>query len=140
MEQNNGQYRNTHIEKAPKFGEQNNVKAPVYTKDEMDEVTSISNNQTSYDEEFAQELVADYSQHAITPDPEADERKVIDAQKGLGWFALVMAVASLFILPIFFSVGAVIVGFIAKGKGADTLGNTAIIIGVLSFIITIFIV
>lgn len=140
MEQNNDRYRNPHIENAPKFGENNVVKTPVYTEDEMDEVTSVSHHQTSYDEEYAQEFAADYAPQALTPDPETANKNMEKAQTGFGWFAVVIAIASLFILPIFLSVGAVIVGFIAKGKGADTLGNTAIIIGALSFVITLFIV
>ncbi|CQR46863.1 hypothetical protein BN1058_01146 [Paraliobacillus sp. PM-2] len=137
MEQNNGRHRSNHIEDAPKFGEDNHVKSPVYTEDEMEEVTPIS-HQTGYDEEFAQEFTANDLQQPITPDP--DKKAAVDVQTGFGWLALVMAIASLFILPVFLSVGAIIIGFIAKGKGADTLGNTAIIIGALSFIITLFII
>lgn len=140
MDQYNDRSHLNHVQDAPNHGDGFNVKSPVYTEDEMKAVTPLSHNQTGFDEEYAAEMTVNEYQQPLTSEPEVTKKAQVDVQTGFGWLALVMAIVSFFILPIFLSIAAIIFGFIAKGKGADTLGNIAIVAGGLSFVLTLFIV
>jgi len=59
--------------------------------------------------------------------------------RGLGITALIVSILSLFIWPVLMGIAGIIIGFIARGKGAKSLGTWAIIIGALSIVIGIFI-
>ncbi|MFC7370362.1 hypothetical protein ACFQPF_01540 [Fictibacillus iocasae] len=65
------------------------------------------------------------------------ERNVEGAGKGAGITALILAVLSLFILPVFFGGAGVILGFVARRMGARSLGNWAIGLGAVSIIISL---
>ncbi|WP_027407819.1 DUF456 domain-containing protein [Anoxybacteroides tepidamans] len=69
---------------------------------------------------------------------ERDEREGADGT-GLGWTALALAILSLFIMPIILGAAGIIVGFIARRRGAETLGAWAIGIGAVSIIVKLFI-
>ncbi|GAA5415526.1 hypothetical protein Pryu01_00557 [Paraliobacillus ryukyuensis] len=139
MEQNNEQ-RNSHVEDAPKFGEDEKAATDAFAQHAMIQGDMNGYNRREFDEEYAQEMTAGGFNEPITTDPETKQRAEVDSKTGFGWFGVVMAIASFFILPVFFSIGGIILGFMAKRNGADILGNTAIIAGALSFIITLFIV
>lgn len=57
----------------------------------------------------------------------------------MGAIALALSLLSLFYSPILFGAAGIIVGFIARRRGANGLGNWAIGIGVVSMIIALFI-
>ena len=57
----------------------------------------------------------------------------------MGAIALALSLLSLFYLPILFGAAGIIIGFIARRRGANGLGNWAIGIGVVSMIIALFI-
>lgn len=59
--------------------------------------------------------------------------------RGIGITALIVSILSLFILPLLMGIAGVIIGVVARGKGAKSLGTWAIIIGALSIVISIFI-
>lgn len=59
--------------------------------------------------------------------------------RGIGITALIVSILSLFILPLLMGIAGIIIGVIARGKGAKSLGTWAIIIGALSIVIGIFI-
>lgn len=59
---------------------------------------------------------------------------------GIGWLALALSIISLFVWPVILGAAGIIVGFIARRRGAEGLGAWAIGIGVVSIIIGIFIV
>lgn len=89
------------------------------------------------DEEMAQELTADdYDDSAKQRD---DSEAVSNVNNAVGWGALILSIASFFFMPIILGGAGIIVGFIAKSRDADTLGNTAIIAGAASIIITLFV-
>lgn len=59
--------------------------------------------------------------------------------KGMGAIALILSILSLFYAPVLLGAAGIIVGFIARRRGANALGNWAIGIGVVSLIIGLFI-
>jgi hypothetical protein len=67
-----------------------------------------------------------------------DERHVREGGKATGVIAIILSVLSLFILPVLFGVAGIIVGFIARRQGANSLGNWAIGIGIVSIVISLF--
>ncbi|MFT4412649.1 DUF4190 domain-containing protein [Fredinandcohnia humi] len=58
---------------------------------------------------------------------------------GLGWLALALSIISLFVMPVLMGAAGIIIGFIARRRGATRLGAWAIGIGVVSIIVGIFI-
>ncbi|OIJ16117.1 hypothetical protein BKP35_03830 [Anaerobacillus arseniciselenatis] len=58
--------------------------------------------------------------------------------RGVGAFAIVLSIISLFFLPVILGAAGIIVGFIARRNGATGLGNWAIGIGAVSIILTLF--
>lgn len=58
---------------------------------------------------------------------------------GLGTLALVLSILSLFVLPILFGAAGIVLGFVARRRGAQGTGAWAIGIGAISIIIGIFI-
>ncbi|WP_376767992.1 hypothetical protein [Neobacillus endophyticus] len=58
---------------------------------------------------------------------------------GLGTVALALSILSLFVLPILFGAAGIVLGFVARNRGARALGAWAIGIGAVSIIIGIFI-
>jgi hypothetical protein len=71
---------------------------------------------------------------------EEDNRNAEEANgKGIGWLALAFSIVSLFIMPVILGAAGIILGFIARRRGAETLGAWAIGIGVVSIIIAMFV-
>ena len=60
--------------------------------------------------------------------------------RGIGWLALALSIISLFVLPIVMGAAGIIIGFIARRRGAEGLGAWAIGIGAVSIVIGLFIV
>ena len=88
------------------------------------------------DVEAAEELTADDVDHRQVKSEDDSGSQVNSA---VGWIALVLSIVSFFYIPIILGGAGIIVGFIAKSRNADTLGNTAIIAGAASIIITLFV-
>lgn len=87
-----------------------------------------------YKEETSAEFAA--------PAPMALKRERGDTEtgsKGLGYTALALSIISLFVLPILFGAIGIILGFVARRKGAASLGSWAIGIGAISIIVGMFI-
>lgn len=61
------------------------------------------------------------------------------AGRGVGFTALALSIISLFVLPILFGAAGIILGFVARRRGAESLGNWAIGLGAISIIVGIFI-
>ncbi|MCT8139712.1 DUF4190 domain-containing protein [Anaerobacillus sp. CMMVII] len=77
--------------------------------------------------------------------PFAEDREVdadmdgeVNEGRGVGAFAIVLSIISLFFLPVILGAAGIIVGFIARRNGATGLGNWAIGIGAVSLILTLF--
>lgn len=89
------------------------------------------------DEETAAELTADdIDDRQVKQDDDSGSH----VNSAVGWVALVLSIVSFFFIPIILGGAGIIVGFIAKSRDADTLGNTAIIAGAASIIITLFVI
>lgn len=89
------------------------------------------------DEEFAAEMTADDISGTVRD--EEDTETGTQANSAFGWIALSLSIISFFIMPIILGGAGIIVGFISRSRGADTLGNTAIIAGAASILITLFV-
>lgn len=63
-----------------------------------------------------------------------------EAGTWVGYLALALSIISLFVIPILFGAAGIVLGFIARGRGAGGLGAWAIGIGVVSIVIGIFII
>ncbi|CAG9619326.1 DUF308 domain-containing protein [Sutcliffiella rhizosphaerae] len=59
--------------------------------------------------------------------------------RGLGILGLALSILSLFFLPIIMGAAGIIVGFIARKRGAQGLGAWAIGIGIVSIVVGIFV-
>ncbi|WP_241657839.1 DUF4190 domain-containing protein [Anaerobacillus alkaliphilus] len=69
---------------------------------------------------------------------EADRDNEVTEGRGVGAFAIVLSIISLFFLPVILGAAGIIVGFIARRNGATGLGNWAIGIGAVSIVLTLF--
>lgn len=85
------------------------------------------------DEEFAADFAAD--------DFERTDRDYSGEQSVsiYGWIAIALSALSFFMMPIILGAAGIIVGFVSRNRGADTLGNIAIAAGAISILISIFI-
>ncbi|UFT97796.1 DUF4190 domain-containing protein [Radiobacillus kanasensis] len=90
------------------------------------------------DVEIAQEMTVNDFNRPIHSDEQPTEMRS-KVQTGFGWAALILSILSFFTMPIIFAAAGIILGFVSKGRGADTLGNASIIIGVVSIVLAIFI-
>ncbi|WP_299087867.1 DUF308 domain-containing protein [uncultured Metabacillus sp.] len=94
-----------------------------------------------YQTEAAAEIAAPVN---VDRDYAADERvddrnEVVGEGRGMGYLALALSIISLFILPVILGAAGIIVGFIARRRGANALGAWAIGIGAVSLVLGIFI-
>ncbi|SEA97047.1 hypothetical protein SAMN05421743_111133 [Thalassobacillus cyri] len=89
-----------------------------------------------YEEEYAQELAM--SPNETIKSEEQETEMQTEVKTGMGWLALVIAGLSLFIAPILLGGAGIVLGFISRRRGAETLGNTAIFIGAASILLSLF--
>lgn len=61
------------------------------------------------------------------------------AGTGMGVLALALSILSLFVMPILFGAAGIVLGFVARRRGAEGLGAWAIGIGAISIVVGIFI-
>lgn len=126
MDEFNNQ-RNQNVEKTPNRGEQKNHD---YVGIEPD---------SSRNEEFAAEITAD--DHTDDRKREGGQNSHLDTEVNstYGWIGVALSIISYFMMPIILGGAGIILGFISRARGADTLGNIAIAAGAISIIITLFI-
>jgi hypothetical protein len=96
-------------------------------------VQSIRNDEPEHD--FMEETAGEIAE----PVRRYDERDEEANGAGLGWLALALSIISLFIWPVLLGAAGIIVGFIARRRGAETLGAWAIGIGIVAIIVRLFI-
>ncbi|MBS4191313.1 DUF308 domain-containing protein [Bacillus sp. FJAT-49705] len=92
-----------------------------------------------YTEETSAELAAPVSYDRDRDIENEKEDETDTAGRGIGISALVLSIISLFVLPILLGATGIVLGFVARARGARTLGNWAIGIGVVSIIVGMFI-
>lgn len=93
-------------------------------------------------EETAAEIAAPVSLGNIRSKANDEGHEVGTAQagSGIGFLAIALSIISLFVMPILFGAAGIITGFIARARGANTLGAWGIGIGIVSIVIGIFII
>ncbi|MEK5441816.1 DUF4190 domain-containing protein [Fredinandcohnia sp. FSL W7-1320] len=101
-----------------------------------------ANADSSYDEETAAEVAAPINYGTTRREANYEENNTDDrvaGGAGLGWLALALSIISLFVMPVLLGAAGIIIGFIARRRGATGLGAWAIGIGAVSIIVGIFI-
>lgn len=86
-----------------------------------------------YNEETAAEII---EPEVKEPEEERDE----NIQNVYGWIAIALSAISFFFIPILFAGAGIILGFIARNRDANILGNTAITIGIISLLVRLLII
>lgn len=105
------------------------------------------NDWATTDADFSEETAAEvapglgYLGRADTERPRTFDRPTEEGTGGkvMGTIALALSILSLFYSPVLFGAAGIIIGFIARRRGANGLGNWAMGIGVVSLIIGLFI-
>lgn len=97
--------------------------------------------ETDYETEAAAEIAAPVNAGRAydRDDAETDLGERAGEGRGIGYLALALSIISLFILPVILGAAGIIVGFIARRRGALGTGAWAIGIGAVSIILGIFI-
>ncbi|MDE3839623.1 hypothetical protein C0966_09670 [Bacillus methanolicus] len=93
---------------------------------------------TDYIEETAAEIAAPATIRRDR-DNEVQRDEETASGRGIGLAALALSIISLFVWPVLFGAAGIILGFIARRRGAESLGSWAIGIGAVSIIFGIFI-
>ncbi|MGV3464827.1 MAG: DUF4190 domain-containing protein [Heyndrickxia sp.] len=110
--------------------------------DELYDARKVDDNHHDFNEETAAEIATPVHMNRYERYEDIDDNDRDDADTGgrvIGWAALALSIISLFVLPVVLGAAAVILGFVARHKGAGTLGAWSIGIGVVSIIIGIFV-
>lgn len=127
---NMGGNRNLNLENREKDENPNGIFAADYPKGDHKEETAA---------EFApQRGFVNERPFADNNDRANVEGETETEGRGVGAFAIVLSIISLFFLPVILGAAGIIVGFIARRNGATGLGNWAIGIGAVSIILTLF--
>lgn len=87
---------------------------------------------------YKEETATEFTEDTIRDGPDRD-RDRDEVNNVYGWIAIALSAISFFLIPILFAGAGIILGFIARNREAQILGNTAIVIGILSIIIRLFI-
>lgn len=89
------------------------------------------------DDRYNEETAAEIIEPEVEEHEEARDENI---QNVFGWVAIALSAISFFFIPILFAGAGVILGFIARNRGANILGNTAIAIGVISVLVRLLII
>lgn len=100
---------------------------------------SVPIRSSQYREENAAEIAAPVPLIRRKEQAGQGQKTTAAAGTGLGTLALALSILSLFVLPILFGAAGIVLGFVARRKGATGLGAWAIGIGAISIVIGIFI-
>ncbi|MDT3764429.1 DUF4190 domain-containing protein [Priestia filamentosa] len=95
-------------------------------------------------EETAAELGGDVRNERYIEQKRTDrsqDRSNQNGREGIGYgrLGLILSVLSFFFLPVIFSIAGIVLGFIARRKGARSVGTWAIGVGIVSLLIAMFI-
>jgi hypothetical protein len=97
--------------------------------------TDVDRN--DYREETAAEIAAPMN---VSRDFEHDAAEdTTTSGRVLGYSALALSILSLFILPVIMGAAGIVLGFVARRRGAEMLGAWAIGIGAVSIIVGLFV-
>ncbi|WP_342432330.1 DUF4190 domain-containing protein [Neobacillus sp. FSL H8-0543] len=96
-------------------------------------------NDPEYREETAAEIAAPVPVIRKRDNGNSSSETKTNAGTGMGYAALALSILSLFVMPILFGAVGIVLGFMARRRGAEGLGAWAIGIGAISLVIGIFI-
>ncbi|MGP4061692.1 nucleoside recognition domain-containing protein [Halobacillus litoralis] len=91
----------------------------------------------SYEEEFAQEAAVGRIDEPMHNE-EQETTMEDNVNAGMGWLGLTAAILSFFFAPLILGAAGIILGIVGKRRGADTLGNMAIIVSIVSIAFSLF--
>lgn len=89
---------------------------------------------SSRNEEYAAELTADDYESV-----DSDHGATNDVNSTYGWVGIALSVVSFFMMPVILGAAGIILGFVSRSRGADTLGNIAIAAGAISILVRFFV-
>lgn len=92
-----------------------------------------------YREETATEIAAPLSIRDVDTYERDEVEERSTSGSVMGYSALALSILSLFILPVILGAVGIVLGFVARRRGAETLGAWAIGVGAVSLIIGIFV-
>ncbi|WP_430696681.1 DUF4190 domain-containing protein [Metabacillus mangrovi] len=107
-----------------------------------DQVNGLNNRSEldrEYKEESATEIAPPVQSYREEERYEDGDRDGAAEGRTTGYIAIALSVISLFLLPVILGAAGLIVGFVARRKGAKTLGSWAIGIGAVSLILGLFV-
>jgi hypothetical protein len=123
---------------ATTFGASVPIRTAAYNEETAAEIgASVPIRSSEYNEESAAEIAAPVP--LVRGRDQVDNRERAAGGTGMGTLALALSILSLFVLPILFGAAGIVLGFVARSRGATGLGAWAIGIGALSIIVGIFI-
>ncbi|MCA1031761.1 DUF4190 domain-containing protein [Bacillus timonensis] len=111
------------------------VETPNYSN-HIEDPNLRANVESDFMEETAAEVAPPINYRA---EKEREPEETIGGT-GVGWLALALSVLSLFIMPVLMGAAGIILGFIARRRGATGLGAWAIGLGAVSIIVGLFII
>ncbi|GAE24744.1 hypothetical protein JCM9140_696 [Halalkalibacter wakoensis JCM 9140] len=109
-----------------------------------EDTRDLSLNEEEKDEtfvtDFQEETAAEYGTINGLERDETADANVDDATagRGVGTFAIVLSILSLFFLPVLLGAAGIVIGFVSRRYGSTSLGNWAIGIGAVSILMTVF--
>ncbi|WP_277713620.1 DUF308 domain-containing protein [Bacillus atrophaeus] len=109
-----------------------------YYVDHGSEGTNITHDD-GYLEETSAEIAEPYRASDRVGDRDENNAGANEG-RGIGFIALALSIISLFVLPVLLGAAGIIVGYIARRRGATGLGGWAMGIGVISLVLGIFII
>lgn len=107
--------------------------APNHGEDFKNEDVVNIDPDSSRNEEYAAEFTAD--NYEVRNRAESDD----EVNTMYGWIGLALSIISFFMWPIVLGAAGIILGFVSRARGADALGNIAIVAGAISILLSIFI-
>ncbi|SER17300.1 hypothetical protein SAMN04487944_101501 [Gracilibacillus ureilyticus] len=126
------EHEQNRVEDAPKINNNDQNMNQIAPTDELYAVDEAYKREA----EASQELTANEFNRPVTNEEQGTQMQT-NVNSVFGWIGLIMALASFFVWPLLMAAGGLIFGFVSKKQGADTLGNSAIVISVISLIVSI---
>lgn len=116
-------------------GKQND---PFYQAPPEREHPVIDRNQSDFAENERKRFREETASELTEP---IDERQQTGDQVNnvYGWIAVGSSIISFFFIPLLFAIAGIILGVVARNREAPLLGYTAIVLGVLSILVRLFI-
>ncbi|WP_243355057.1 hypothetical protein [Bacillus litorisediminis] len=110
----------------------------IDVRDTNEEIMEERINNGDYLEEASAEVAAPFA----APRRDEKEREINRNEetggRGIGYFGIALSILALFVLPVLFGAAGIVLGFIARRRGAEGIGATAIGIGAAAIIISLF--